>query len=118
MCPADLDIHLVVDNVSTHKAPEIRKWLLRHLRFQLDFIPTYSSWLNLVEPWFAELTKKWLRSGTHRSTKDLEARHHHLDRALERGVHPVSDYPIRFLLATMTFCLTSGSSSKKSVTLK
>jgi transposase len=71
--PEDLDIHLVVDNVSTHKTPEIKKWLLRHPRFQLHFTPTYSSWLNLVERWFAELTNKWLRRGTHRSTKELEA---------------------------------------------
>ena len=71
--PEDLEIHLVVDNVSTHKTPEIKKWLLRHPRFQLHFTPTYSSWLNLVERWFAELTNKWLRRGTHRSTKELEA---------------------------------------------
>jgi transposase len=71
--PEELDIHLVVDNVSTHKTPEIRRWLLRHPRFHLHFTPTYSSWLNLVERWFAELTNKWLRRGTHRSTKELEA---------------------------------------------
>jgi transposase len=69
----DLDIHLVVDNVSTHKTPEIRRWLLRHPRFHLHFTPTYSSWMNLVERWFAELTNKWLRRGTHRSTKELES---------------------------------------------
>jgi transposase len=71
--PEDLDVHLVVDNVSTHKTPEIKKWLLRHPRFHLHFTPTYSSWMNLVERWFAELTNKWLRRGTHRSTKELEA---------------------------------------------
>ena len=70
--PADLDVHLVVDNSSTHKTPEIHRWLLRHPRFTLHFTPTYSSWLNLVERWFAELTNKWLRRGTHRSTKELE----------------------------------------------
>ncbi len=70
--PEDLDVHLVVDNVSTHKTPEIHRWLLRHPRFQLHFTPTYSSWMNLVERWFAELTNKWLRRGTHRSTKELE----------------------------------------------
>ena len=67
--PDDLDVHLVVDNSSTHKTPEIHRWLLR---FTLHFTPTYSSWLNLVERWFAELTTKWLRRGTHRSTKELE----------------------------------------------
>jgi transposase len=71
--PADLDVHLVVDNVSTHKTPEIKRWLLRHPRFTLHFTPTYSSWINLIERWFAELTTKWLRRGTHRSTKELES---------------------------------------------
>ena len=71
--PKDLDVHVVVDNSSTHKTPEIHRWLLRHPRFTLHFTPTYSSWMNLVERWFAELTNKWLRRGTHRSTKELEA---------------------------------------------
>ena len=71
--PQDLDIHVIVDNSSTHKTPEIHRWLVRHPRFHLHFTPTYSSWLNLVERWFAELTNKWLRRGTHRSTKELEA---------------------------------------------
>ena len=71
--PEDLDVHLVVDNVSTHKTPEIHRWLLRHPRFHLHFTPTYSSWMNLVERWFAELTTKWLRRDTHRSTKELES---------------------------------------------
>jgi transposase len=71
--PEDLEVHPVVDNSSTHKTPEIHRWLLRHPRFQLHFTPTYSSWLNLVERWFAELTNKWLRRGSHRSTKELEA---------------------------------------------
>ena len=70
--PDELEVHLVVDNSSTHKTPEIHRWLLRHPRFHLHFTPTYSSWLNLVERWFAELTNKWLRRGTHRSTKELE----------------------------------------------
>src|ERR687892_121633 len=69
--PADLDVHLIVDNSSTHKAPSIQRWLGRHPRFTLHFTPTYSSWLNLVERWFAELTTKWLRRGTHRSAREL-----------------------------------------------
>jgi transposase len=69
--PPHLEVHLVVDNSSTHKAPTIRRWLLRHPRFTLHFTPTYSSWMNLVERWFAELTTKWLRRGTHRSVKEL-----------------------------------------------
>jgi transposase len=71
--PEDLEVHVIVDNSSTHKTPEIHRWLLRHPRFEFHFTPTYSSWMNLVERWFAELTSKWLRRGTHRSTKELES---------------------------------------------
>jgi transposase len=71
--PAHLDVHVIIDNSSTHKTPTIRRWLVRHPRFTLHFTPTYSSWLNLVERWFAELTEKWLRRGTHRSTRELVA---------------------------------------------
>ena len=71
--PADLAVHVVVDNNSTHKTPTIKRWLERHPRFVLHFTPTYSSWLNLVERWFAELTNRWLRRGAHRSTKELVA---------------------------------------------
>jgi transposase len=70
--PDHLDVHVIVDNSSTHKTPEIHRWLVRHPRFTLHFTPTYSSWINLVERWFAEITNKWLRRGTHRSTKQLE----------------------------------------------
>jgi len=70
--PADLDVHLVLDNSSTHKTPRIQRWLLRHPRFQLHFTPTYSSWINQVERWFAALTEKQIRRGTHRSTRALE----------------------------------------------
>ena len=71
--PQDLDINVIVDNSSTHKTPEIHRWLVRHPPLPLALTPTYTSWLNLVERWFAELTNKWLRRGTHRSTKELEA---------------------------------------------
>ena len=70
--PPDLDVHVIVDNSSTHKTPEIHRWLVRHPRFTLHFTPTYSSWINLVERWFGELTTKWLRRGTHRSVSELE----------------------------------------------
>jgi transposase len=69
--PAELTVHLVLDNSSTHKTPAIKKWLLAHPRFELHFTPTSSSWLNLVERWFAELTTKKLRRGTHRSVGQL-----------------------------------------------
>src|SRR5919197_34762 len=71
--PAGLDLHVIVDNSSTHKTPAIQRWLVAHPRMHLHFTPTYSSWLNLVERWFAELTTKWLRRGTHRSVKELSA---------------------------------------------
>ena len=69
--PGDLQVHVVLDNSSTHKTPSIQRWLVRHPRFHLHFTPTYSSWLNLVERWFAELTTKWIKRGTHRSVRDL-----------------------------------------------
>jgi transposase len=69
--PAELELHVICDNSSTHKTPAIQRWLLAHPRVQLHFTPTYSSWLNLVERWFAELTTKWLRRGTHRSVTEL-----------------------------------------------
>jgi transposase len=71
--PAELDVHVVLDNSSTHKTPAIQKWLLAHPRFVLHFTPTSSSWLNLVERWFAELTSKKLRRGAHRSVRALNA---------------------------------------------
>ncbi len=71
--PDDLDVHVILDNVSTHKTPSIQRWLVRHPRFTFHFTPTYSSWMNLVERWFAELTTKWLRRGTHTSVRDLKA---------------------------------------------
>jgi transposase len=71
--PAHLDVHLVLDNASTHKTPAIQKWLAAHPRFVLHFTPTSSSWLNLVERWFAELTTKTLQRGAHRSVRELNA---------------------------------------------
>jgi transposase len=71
--PAELDIHVILDNSSTHKTPAIQKWLAGHHRFVLHFTPTSSSWLNLVERWFSELTSKKLRRGTHRSVNELNS---------------------------------------------
>lgn len=69
--PADLDIHLVVDNYSTHKHQKVRLWLARNPRFHLHFIPTYSSWLNQVETWFGLITDKAIRRGSFDSVKQL-----------------------------------------------
>ncbi len=71
--PAGLGVHLICDNYGTHKTPEIKKWLLRHPRFELHFTPTSSSWLNVVERWFAELTNRKLRRSAHNSVNELEA---------------------------------------------
>ena len=70
--PQDLDLHLVLDNYATHKTPKVKEWLIRHPRFHLHFTPTSSSWLNLVERWFAELTSRKLRRSAHRSVTELE----------------------------------------------
>ena len=70
--PPDLDVHLVLDNASTHKAPLIRQWLLKRPRYHLHFTPTSGSWLNLVEAWFALLSARQLRRGKCRSTRSLE----------------------------------------------
>lgn len=59
--PAELDLHLIADNYFTHKTPEVQRWLKRHPRFHMHFIPTSSSWLNLVERWFREITDKRIR---------------------------------------------------------
>jgi len=69
--PAHLDVHLILDNASTHKTPAIKRWLTTHPRFVVHFTPTSSSWLNLVERWFGELTTKKLQRGTHRSVREL-----------------------------------------------
>ena len=71
--PAGLDIHVVLDNSSTHNTASIQRWLVRHPRFTLHPTPTYSSWLDLVERWFAELTTKSIKRSAHRSVRDLVA---------------------------------------------
>jgi len=70
--PKDLDLHLVLDNYATHKTPAVKAWLLKHPRVVLHFTPTSASWLNLVERWFAELTRRKLQRSTHRSVAELE----------------------------------------------
>jgi transposase len=69
--PPGLALHLILDNYGTHKHPTVKQWLKQHRRFHLHFIPTSSSWLNLVERWFAELTRKRIRRGVFRSVPEL-----------------------------------------------
>ena len=70
--PAELDVHCIVDNYATHKKQEVHDWLVKHPRFHFHFIPTSSSWLNLIERWFAEITNQRIRRGIFRSVNDLE----------------------------------------------
>lgn len=71
--PTELDVHVVLDNLQTHKTPKVHRWLLRHKRFHFHFTPTYGSWLNLVERWFSALTTKKLQRSAHTSVKALAA---------------------------------------------
>ena len=71
--PAELDVHVVLDNLSAHKTPKVHRWLLRHRRFHFHFTPTYGSWMNLVERWFSALTTKKLKRSAHCSVKELAA---------------------------------------------
>lgn len=69
--PPDLNLHLIVDNYGTHKHPRVQRWLKRHPRFHLHFTPTSSSWLNLVERWFSDITSKRIRRGSFKNVKEL-----------------------------------------------
>jgi len=71
--PQGLAVHLILDNYATHKHPEVAKWLAKHPRFHLHFTPTSSSWLNLVERWFRDITDKAIRRGVFASVPDLIA---------------------------------------------
>jgi transposase len=88
--PRGLDVHLILDNYQTHKTPAIRRWLARHPRFHVHFTPTYASWINLVERWFAALTEKQVRRGVHRSTRALEA-------AIRAYIDTTNEHPTPFV---------------------
>jgi transposase len=70
--PGDLDVHVIMDNLSTHKSPLVRAWFAKRPQFHVHFTPTYGSWLNLVERWFALLDQRQLKRGSHRSTWQLK----------------------------------------------
>jgi len=110
--PSVLDVHLVMDNYGTHKTPAIKAWFARHPRFHVHFTPTSASWLNQVERWFATLTQRYIRRGTHRSTRELE-------QALKRYVemHNADPKPFQWtktteqILASIErFCLRTSNS--------
>ncbi len=71
--PTDLELHLIVDNYGTHKHPRVESWLARHPRFHLHFTPTSSSWLNLIERWFRDLTQQCIRRGSFHAVPELVA---------------------------------------------
>jgi transposase len=71
--PVNLDLHLIVDNYATHKTPAVNRWLKAHPRFHLHFTPTSSSWLNMVERFFAEITRNRIRRGVFKSVAELKA---------------------------------------------
>ncbi len=71
--PDGLDVHIVMDNYATHKTAKVRAWLARRPHYHVHFTPTSASWINQIERWFAELTRKQLQRGVHRSTAQLEA---------------------------------------------
>jgi len=107
--PADLDVHLVMDNYATHKTPGVRKWLVKHPRWHVHFTPTSASWINQVERFFADLTERQIRRGVHRSTRELE-------RAIRDYIATVNDDPKPFrwtksadniLASIKRFCLAT-----------
>ena len=83
--PGDVPLHLILDNYGTHKHEKVRGWLKRHPRFETHFVPTSSSWLNLVERWFGELTQKAIRRGSFGSVEELKACMEGIPGGLERG---------------------------------
>ena len=110
--PSNLDVHIILDNSATHRTALIHRWLAKRPRYHLHFTPTSSSWLNLVERWFAALTEKQLRRGVHRNTRELE-------QAIPRFIESTNDNPMPFvwtktadeILATLArFCTRTSDS--------
>ena len=91
--PADLDLHLVVDNYATHKHAKVKQWLARHPRFHLHFTPTYACWLNQVEIWFNIVTRQAIRRGSFRKVKELIRRIEHFTDHWNENAHPFDGRP-------------------------
>jgi len=87
--PKDLDLHLIADNYATHKHPKVKAWLAKHPRFHMHFTPTGTSWLNLIERWFAEITNKRIRRGVFRSLDELK-------HAITEYIDQHNEHPTRF----------------------
>jgi len=86
--PPDLEIHVVVDNYSTHKHPQVKRWLAAHPRYNVHYTPTYASWLNQVEIWFNIITQRAIRRGTFRSVKALVAKIEEFVAHYNQNSHP------------------------------
>jgi putative transposase len=86
--PQTLDLHLIMDNYASHKHPKVRSWLAQHPRYHVHFTPTYSSWLNQVERWFALITQRAIRRGSFRSIKDLVSRIDQFVQHYNRNCYP------------------------------
>src|SRR5881628_1415022 len=107
--PGKVQMHLVMDNYGTHKTPQVRTWLKRHPRFMPHFVPTSSSWLNLVERWFGELTRKRIRRGRFASVPDLKA-------AIEEFLEAWNEQPKPFIwTATVESILTKLSRCRQTL---
>ena len=95
--PAELEVHLIADNYATHKHPRVKAWLARHPRYHLHYTPTYASWLNQVERWFALITQQAIRRGSFRSVREL--------------VHKIDQYVTHYNLAQPPFVWTATADS-------
>ena len=103
--PVDLDLHLIVDNYSAHKHPRVKSWLRRHPRFHLHFTPTSSSWLNLVERWFREITDKRIRRGSFKNVPSLiRVIKEYLDNHNQNPRVFVWSAPVEHILAKIAKC--------------
>ena len=88
--PKTLDVHLILDNYATHKTPTVQRWLSKRPRFHVHYTPTYSSWINLVERWFALLSERKIKRASHRSTRELE-------RDIRSFLDQTNDHPKPFI---------------------
>jgi hypothetical protein len=103
--PPEMDLHLIVDNYGTHKHPRVQSWMRRHPRFHIHFTPTSSSWLNLVERWFREITDKRLRRGSFRSVPELvKAIYQYLENHNQNPQAFVWSAPVERILAKIAKC--------------
>ena len=103
--PPEMDLHLIVDNYGTHKHPRVQSWMKRHPRFHIHFTPTSSSWVNLVERWFREITDKRLRRGSFRSVPELiDAIYKYLDNHNQNPQAFVWSAPVERILSKIAKC--------------